>query len=159
MVYSSVLRPLQPKASLWTGSTPWSWARWACCRLPPSPPWAPRRVSTTESDLTAGLLAFISHSCETCTGMSYISSAPVFQIWIFFGRIMKITLTRFQVFKKYGRARKNIKPQGHFWYLTSTRNIVLCVLTQTSCYTNCQKKRSFWHERAHSWYSERLTSI
>lgn len=145
VVYSSVLRPLQPKASLWTGSTPWSWARWACCRLPHSPLWAPHRVSTAESDSPAGcLLSSVTVVRISCTGTSYISSSQasqVFQIWnFFFWQIMKNELEEVPDRKKRGRSRKSIKPQGRIQNLTSTRNIasiqallpiVLCILTKT----------------------------
>lgn len=102
VVYSSVLRPLQPKASLWTGSTPWSWARWACCRLPHSPLWAPHRVSTAESDSPRAACFHQSQLWELVV-LERLTSAllkpPKFSRYgIFsFDKLWKMNLRRFQI--------------------------------------------------------------
>lgn len=85
VVYSSVLRPLLPKASLWTGSTPWSWVRGGCCHLPPSPQWAPHRVSTPESDCQSSLWGWVVLGHLT----SAFPGPQVFQILTYFSSFKK----------------------------------------------------------------------
>lgn len=103
MVYSSALRPLLPKASLWTGSTPWSWARAACYHLPPSPRRAPHRVSAPKTAICQVLWAWV--ALQHLTWVFLKSKA--FQMWSSLCKWWKMSLNSGPGLKK--KLEKNEK--------------------------------------------------